>query len=41
MKKAFVKPELKVTQFEHEDIMNGVGMTSSPDIEGPEIDPWG
>lgn len=35
MKKVFMEPELKVTKFEYEDIMD-VGMTSNPDVEGSE-----
>lgn len=34
MKKVFMEPELKVTKFEYEDIMTGVGGNASvPDTE--------
>lgn len=38
MKKVFMEPEVKVTKFEYEDIMN-VDITSSPEVVGPEVDP--
>lgn len=34
MKKVFMEPEVKVTKFEYEDIMN-VDITSSPEVVGP------
>lgn len=40
MKKVFMEPELKVTKFEYEDIMNDVNISGNFDVPNVDVDPW-